>query len=228
MKFFKFLTLTIVTFLLFTSCESENLELQEVSKTDLLETYTLNRDESGLYSLDLNVTNDTEVNEVYFADVNSNQYVLSRSNTINKEKYTQDLSIDGNKLQLGFVDTYASKNEFITIIDDNIQFAAKGSSDVKKLKSYNVSLNKDGTYNLSFKVNNKVDVSFTYNEDIDTYEVHLEEGKGGDNKFTRTLEKEAGTSLKIDFVNHNTNEGARAAIVTTRKPKVIIDTDGDD
>jgi len=97
----------------------------------------------------------------------------------------------------------------------------KGNGEM--LAGYSVQGNEAGTFNLEFDVNDNVAVSFVYNETISTYEIHLEEGSSDNNSFSRTLEKEAGEPLKIDFVNHVSNTSAKSSeLLMVRKPKVIV------
>lgn len=139
---------------------------------------------------------------------------------------SEDLVINDNQIKIGFVDTQNDNSPMVTIKDD-IKFANK-SVVLTKLKSYDLVSNEDGTFDLNFRVKNKTNVSFSYNEEINTYEVHLEDGKGGETEFSRNLAKEEGKLLKIDFVTHfNTTVAKNAELSSIRKPVIIID-DGED
>jgi hypothetical protein len=227
MKKISFLAVVAAITLVFSSCSSEESLLPESENTNLLKTYKVKRDATGAYSIDFNVSNNTKIDKLTDVNSNTSEYVLSSSNNQTQKKLSQELLIDNNKLKVGFVDANTDKRQLISIIDDNISFQNK-SDDTKRLADYSIQGNEDGTFDLAFNVNDKVDVSFVYNEEISTYEIHLEDGAGGDSNFSRTLESEDGQKLKIDFVNHSSNSVAKSSEdITKRKPRIIID-DGED
>ena len=154
---------------------------------------------------------------------NNNEFLLSPAKVAQTAKsISQELVIDNSNLKVSFVDANSDKSAYISITDDNISLQRKENG--IKLASYSVEGNQDGTYDLFFDVKNDVDVSFVYNESISTYEVHLEDGAGSETSFSRTLEKEDGQPLKIDFVNHVSNPSAKSAELSLiRKPIIIID-----
>ena len=227
MKKTKFLALVAIVSLVFTSCSNEETLLTENQSPKLLKTFKVKRDATGAYSVDFEVSENTKVDKLTNVLENSSEYLLSSTNNRTKENISQDLLIDNNKLKVGFVDANTDKRQFISISDDNISFLRK-SDDNNKLAAYSIQSNEDGTYDLAFNVNDNVDVSFVYNEAISTYEIHLEDGTGGDNNFSRILESKDGAPLKIDFVNHSSNtSGKSIEALAERKPRIIID-DGED
>lgn len=140
---------------------------------------------------------------------------------------TEDLQINNDNLKISFVDTNLDKRQSLSVEDDGISFLRKNNKSTN-LKSYSIESNEDGTYALDFSVKNNTDVSFVYNESIKTYEVHLENGTGSVKSFSRTLEREEGLALKLDFVNHLSNTSAKSGeAATRRKPRVIIDSFND-
>lgn len=208
--------------LVFSSCSGdENLPTENLN-VDLLKNYTLKRDINGAYSLDFDVNTNTKVDKVLNTSINENQYFLYPSDKQTDLNINQNLSIDQNQLKVSFIDTNADKKQHITVQDDNILFA-KSNND--KLATYEIKATASGEYDLSFSVKNNVNVSFVYNDKIAVYEIHLENGKGGETNFSRTLEKVSGESLQIHFVNHQDNESAKTAAKesTIRKPVIIID-----
>lgn len=219
MKKSKFLALVAIVSLVFTSCSSEDSVITE--NPILKKTYKVKRDATGAYSLDFD--DNTKVDQVLESADNTRQYLISSSlNKVNKNS-SQELLIDNDRLKVGFIDADTDKKQYISIIDDNISLQRK-SDDNNKLAGYSIESNQDGTFSLDFNVNDNVEVSFVYNEEISTYEVHLEDGTGGDSNFSRTLEKEEGEPLKIDFVNHINNSNAKSyELKMIRKPEVIID-----
>ncbi|WP_298782411.1 hypothetical protein [uncultured Polaribacter sp.] len=219
MKTLKTISITILCCVLFFSCDTENAELIESPNSALLETYTLNKDGFGAYSLELKINN-ADVNEVYDEETNKKEFFFTPSEKTVLDKFTKDVFV-GEKLQLSFEDSNTNKTGFITVYDDDIKFLSKGSTDTNKLKSYSIKQNKDETFELEFKVNNNVEVSFAYNSDNETYEVHLKEGDSDVAKFKRDLEKEDGKPLKIDFVNYN-YASKSSTVETRRKPRIII------
>ena len=224
MKFFNLFALLSVFTLLFTSCSSNDTLLAEEQSLDLLKTYTINRDANGAYSLDYNLNGNVKTENVI--DKSTNNIYLYSSGNQSSRKVTQNLTIDGTHLIIGFVDTNSDKFHNITIKDDNISLAKSSNENEVMLSEYGITSNEDGTYTLDFSVKNEVKVDFVYNEDIETYEIHLEEGRSKNTSFSRVLEKEEGKPLKFDFVNHidtNTDAKSFARTSLSRKPEVIID-----
>jgi len=223
MKNFNLFALVASLTLVFSSCSTNETLLPEEQSVDLLKTYTIKRDATGAYSIDYDLNSDATSESVLDDSTNTKNIYLYSSDNQSSRKVTQDLTINGTQLKVGFVDTNTDKSHNITISDDNLTIARK--TDNKKLKDYSISSNLDGTYTLDFTVNNKVSVDFVYNDELEVYEIHLEDGKTGDTNFSRVLEKEAGEPLKFDFVNHITNlqaKGESAILSLIRKPQGVI------
>lgn len=221
MKNLNVIALVAVFSLLLSSCSTEESILPEEENTSLLKSYKISKDAEGNYSLDFDLNDNVTVDKTVDKDTNfKNFYLYSEGNQVSK-KMTEDLVIDGEQLQVGFVDTRSDKSPTVTIIDDNITFAKTDKKEF--LKEYSISLSEENTYLLDFTVNSKVDVSFSYNEEIDTYEIHLKEGKSEGKKFSKVLEKEEGKPLKVDFVNYYEAQAKGSlALSGPRKPRVIL------
>ncbi|MDD7913484.1 hypothetical protein [Polaribacter ponticola] len=222
--------IAVVLFTLgFTSCSTEEVILQEGQSTELLKTYELKRDATGAYSVALNVNSDVVVDVLKNSDESSNEFYLSKSKNVKGDKINSasDLWFKEENFKVEFISENSNKVPTITVFDDNIKFSNKSGKNKKFLNEYSISKNEDGTFDLDFNVNDKVAVDFVYNEELATHEIHLDKGKSSKNNFSRTLEKEEGKLLKIDFVNHSNNSNAKAAAVVVRKPRVIVD-DGED
>ena len=229
MKKFNLVIIIVLSSFLFSSCSSNDAELPEEQSTVLLENYLLKRDATGAYSIDLNVGEDVIVDKVVNSMESTNEIYLSESygKVAQKTSYSTDLRIENESFKINFISENDNKIPSITVYDDNIKFLSKSGENGSMLKDYTISKNEDGTFELNFNVNNKVEVDFVYNEELLTHEIHLEEGNSKESKFSRTIEKEEGELLKIDFVSHTNNANAKAAVVAIRKPRVIV-SDGDD
>lgn len=219
MKKNKLFALIAIVSLVLSSCSNDDALITETSNPNLNKTFKVKRDATGAYSLKFD--DRTKVDQVLESVDKTRKYLISSSD--GTEKYNaQELLIDNNKLKVGFIDADTDKEQYISIIDDNITLQRK-SNGTNKLADYSVQSNQDGTYDLDFNVNDNVEVSFVYNEEISTYEVHLEDGIGGESDFSRTLESEEGKPLKIDFVNHVVISNAKSYESRIRKPIIIID-----
>lgn len=225
MKNFNLFALVPVTLLLFFSCSTE--ESPEEESTNLLKSYKISKDAEGNYSLDFDLNDNGTVEKVVDKVTNTkNFYLYSEGNQVSK-KITEDLVIDGEQLQVGFVDTRSDKSPTVTIIDDNITFAKTDKKEF--LKEYSVEVNEEEEFLLNFTVNEGVAVSFSYNEEIDTYEVHLKEGKSAGKKFSKLLEQEEGKALNLDFVNYtevlakNYDYMGEESYSIRKHPRVIFD-----
>jgi hypothetical protein len=222
-----FAALVSLTFV-FSSCSFNETVLPEEQSTDLLKTLTIKRDVNGAYSLDYSLNANVETENIVDEATNTNYIYLYSSENKLSSKVTQDFTIDGNQLKIGFVDTNSSKKSQITIKDEDAKFFRTESKDM--LSEYNISGNEDGTYTLNFIVKNKVKVDFVFNEELNIYEVHLEEGKSDESVFSKVFEKIEGEALKIDFVNHirEDNTSAKSSsdagytYFKERRPEVII------
>ena len=218
----------LVTFtLLFSSCSTNETLLSEEQSSDLLETYKIGRDENGAYFLDYSLKENTQTETVIDQSTNTkNIYLYSSDNNSSKRKFTQDLTIEDNQFNVGFVNMKSDHQPQISIVDDN-RFLAK-SSEVNKLNKYSVSRNKEGIFILDFSVKNDVRVDFVFNEESKIYEIHLEQGKSSETVFSRVLEKVNGQALKFDFINHNKtfktgdDPDDPDGLEVNRKPRIII------
>lgn len=200
MKNLNVLALVVTMSLFLFSCSNEESMLPEEENTSLLKSYKISKDAEGNYSLNFDLNDNGAVDKVVDKTSNSkNFYLYSSENQVSK-KITEDLVIDGEQLQVSFVDTRSDKSPTVTIIDDNITFAKTNKKDF--LKEYSVEVNEDEEFLLDFTVNDGVLVNFIYNEETETYEVHLKEGKATEQSFAKVLEKEEGKQLKLNFVNY--------------------------
>lgn len=223
MKTIKLIALFVTGSLTLVSCSSDETSLEANQKTSLLKTYKIQRDASGAYSLDLNLSDNTKVDNFINLEENTKEYLLSESDTQSKKQLSDNLVIDNTSMKVAFVDAAASKTEYLYVEDDNITLSAK-SNKVRRLKDYSIVGESDGTYTLDFVVKKNTNVTFTFNDELQAYEVHLEKDKrASTTEFSRTLERNEGELLTIHFVNHKdggSNKGFEALI---RKPIIIID-----
>lgn len=218
------LVFAISASLVFTSCSSnEDGVITSELNGKLLKNFTLKRDASGAYSMDFNVSENTKVNKVSDKITNTSQFYLYAADNNSSTKIAEQLVIDNSQLKVGFVDANNSKNiTNVTVFDDNITLAKNNEN--SKLKSYSVTKNDDGLYDIVFEVKNNVAVNFVHNEEEDTFEIHLNNGKGDETNYSRTIEKTEGKPLSIVFVNYAGNLGAKTDDFLTpiRKPVIII------
>ncbi len=221
------LGIAIIMFLLvFSSCTSNENQFPEEQSTKLLKSYKVKRDASGAYYLDLNLENNANVGKFQNNTTNTNEFHLSTSDKKSQQKASvnSDLLFSDGKLKVEFINDNQGNKRSLTIFDDdNNKVAQKSGDDNSLLKEFNIVMNEDGTYGVDFEVENGVEVNFVYNEEISAHEIHLEEGKGNENSFSRTLEKEEGELLNIHFVNHSNNSNAKIAESLIRKPVIVID-----
>jgi hypothetical protein len=223
MKTIKLIALFVTGSLTLVSCSSDENSLEANQKTSLLKTYKIQRDASGAYSLDLNLSDNTKVDNFIDATNSTKQYFFSESESKTKSSLSDNLLIDNTSMRVAFVDAVSGKNEGLYVEDDNITLSAK-SNNVRRLKDYSIVGESDGTYTLDFVVKKNTNVTFTFNDELQAYEVHLEKDKrASTTEFSRTLERNEGELLTIHFVNHKdggSNKGFEALI---RKPIIIID-----
>ncbi len=204
----------------FASCSAIETDL-EIPQESLLKSYQLKRDASGAYSIDFDVADKT-ISDSH-KDLNSltNEFHLSKVGYDTKDQYREDLTLNNDKLRIGFFDDETGKSVKMSIEDENITFA-KGDSK-KFLKTYVLTSNNDGTIQLDFKVNDDVVTEFVYNEDLTTYEVHLSKGISSESEFSRTLKVPDTDVLKLDFVNHELLFGkGQDVVMITKKPRVVV------
>lgn len=211
----------VLTFALgFASCSTNETEGIEQPQQELLQSYKINRDASGRYSIDFDVADQTDVSKVKTQD-NTNDIVLTENAGATQKKYNDEFALEGNQLKIGFVEANAGKRTKITIEDKNITFGRGTSGEF--LNSYSIGTNEDGTFQLDFTVNNNVTTEFVYNESINTYEIHLSKGSGK-TKFSRALKIPNNRILRIDFINHKyKGRSAEMLLKEERKPRVIMD-----
>ena len=228
MKNFNLLALATVFSLVLSSCSSNEELLPQETSTDLLKSYTVKRDKNGSYSLDYRLSDNAIAQNNKNIKSNTNEvYLYSSDNRLSARNESQGLSIENNKLKVGFVDTNSGRTPQIIVEDENIVMS-RDSSDDRLLDDYSITGNEDGTYDLVFNVKNKVEVDFVFNEEENVYEIHLEKVNGTESNFERTFTKDEGVDLKIAFVNHfqtgtfasRTNTASVAA--TTTIPNIII------
>lgn len=229
MKRLNLFTLLTSATLILSSCSDNNETLlQEEQAINLLKSYTIQRDANGAYSLDYNLNGNVKAENVIDSNTNTNNIYLYSSNIQLESKVTQDLTIDGNQLKIGFVDTNSKIHPVITILDEKFSYAKGANNEEEEMLSdYSITSNEDGTYKLDFTVKDEVNVDFVYNEDLKIYEVHLEKGEGNETTFSRILEKESGVLLKLDFVNHIVATDVLAksksqSMFVRRKPRTTV------
>ena len=205
----------------FVSCDSnETVTLNEKLNENLLNAYTLSRDADGTFSLDFSVNPNTSLT-TFKGENDSNDIVLTSVRTETPNSYSNDFVINNDQLQFDIMDNGARKKTNIFVEDDNIKLA-RGTSVTQFLNSYNITSNNDGTYKLDFNINTNVNTSFNYNEETNVYEVHLSEGNNSITDYSRDIEMPSTGLLKIYFVNHINNQGARSLESKPIKPKIII------
>ena len=206
--------LAVVLAFSFTSCSTNETDF-DTPQEPLLKKAQLKRDASGAYSVEY-VLADNTISDVR-KDLNSltNEFHLSKVAHDTKDQYREDLTLNDNKLRIGFFDKVTGKQTKFTIEDENITLA-KGNS-TNFLKSYSLGRNSDGSVQLDFEVNNNVQTEFVYNEDLRIHEVHLKKGISENKIFSRSIEMPDSGVLKLDFVNHKLlGKGTSELIV--RKP----------
>ena len=219
-----FALLATLTFI-FSSCSTNEVLSSEEQSLDLLKTYTIERDANKAYSLVYDLYDDAQTEVVVDKFTNTNSIYLYASDNESSRKVTQNLMINENQLIVGFIDTNTDKQTQITITDDDLSLRKK--SEARKLDSYSISANQNGSYTLDFSVPPGVRVDFVFNEELKTYEIHLEEGKSSEREYSKVLEKVDGQPLKFDFVNHNeTNLRGKPSepdgLPSNRRPRGII------
>jgi hypothetical protein len=207
----------------FTSCSTNETDL-EIPQENLLKSYKLNRDASGAYSIDYDVADNTVSDTRSDLSSLTNEFHLSKVRHDTKDQYREDLTLNDNKLRLGFFDNETGKSMEMTIQDKNIKNVtlAKGGEN-NFLKAYGLVSNNDGAIQLDFEVNDNVVVEFRYNEELAIYEVHLKKGISTVKVFSRSLTIPDTGILKLDFVNHKFLGKGTAELVTT-DPEIIINT----
>jgi len=210
--------------IVFFSCSNnDDAEMSTDFNKNLLKNYAVKRDASGAYSIDFNVSDKVKVEKIVDKNSNTSQFFLHSADKNTQTNIAESLLIDENQLKVDFVNANNNKNiTNVTIFDDNITLA-KGNEN-SKLKSYSVTKNDDGFYDVVFEVKDNVAVNFVHNEKEDAFEIHLNNGKGVETNFSRTLEKIEGKPLSIVFVNYVGNTNAKSeTLEPIRKPVIIIE-----
>ena len=228
MKNIKLLSLFFLSVVVLSACSNDENLLTETEQKNSLKSYKVKRDASGAYFLDYELENDVKSQSIKNLETNVNEFHLYPSEFENNQRrQSEELFIDGNQLNIGFIDSRMDRKSNITIEDDNITLAKNSAKNEEMLSEYSVFSNEDGTINLDFTVKNKVSVEFVYNEIENIYEIHLEKGNSNEADFSRSFTKNEGEVLRIDFVNHfsngNLSKGTDLSENTIRrKPRTII------
>lgn len=228
MKNIKLLSLFFLSVVVLSACSSDENLLTETEQKNSLKSYKVKRDASGAYFLDYELENDVKSQSIKNLETNVNEFHLYPSEFENNQRrQSEEIFIDGNQLNIGFIDSRRDRKSNITIEDDNITLAKNSAKNEEMLSEYSVFSNEDGTINLDFTVKNKVSVEFVYNEIENIYEIHLEKGNSNEADFSRSFTKNEGEVLRIDFVTHtNTDASAKGEAVGSfakeRKPRIVI------
>ena len=222
----KLVAISLLAFLAFSSCSSDELLSPEETSEELFKTYQLKRDINGAYSLDINVEDNVSIDKVKNSTNNTNEFHLSSSNSkvAQKSYYGSDLWFDNDNFRIEYITENSNKTPSISVMDDNIRYNKKGDDEL--LKEYSITKNEEGSYDLEFRVKNNTGVDFVYDSENDVYEVHLDPNvtSEGNNTYSRTFEKTDGEELlQIHFVNHTGGSAKGEANVTERRPVIIID-----
>ncbi|NVK53327.1 MAG: hypothetical protein HWD85_10370 [Flavobacteriaceae bacterium] len=215
--------LALVIALSSASCTMNDTDPYVAPQETLLKKAKLKRDASGAYSVDYVVAENTVSNKRLDASSLTNEIHLSKVNHNTEANLREDFTLDNNKLSIGFIDGESGKYTKLSVEDENIKFA-KGESK-EFLKTYELSVNEDGTILLDFEVKDNIEVDFQYNDKKEAYEIHLSKGTTNETKFSRTFPKsEDDKPVKLDFVNHHKLYGkGLTAEYTVSKPVIVVD-----
>ena len=221
MKKLTLTSLLIVITLGFSSCsvEEDPLLIDNMS-SKLFDKVTVKRDASGAYSLDMELNDGVGVDLIENKEQNRKDVNLYSTDELTKRNFNEALFLDGKEsFQVGLNNTLSDNKSTLTIFDDDISFNKAANDD--HLGGYEVVNQGEGTFDLKFSVDDNIDVQFIQNEDTGTYEVHLEPGDGGETYFERTLVKNPGEQLKIEFVNYYNDRTNKSNSET--KPVIVWD-----
>ena len=225
----KLVAISLLAFLAFSSCSSDELLSPEETSEELFKTYQLKRDINGAYSLDINVEDNVSIDKVKNSTNNTNEFHLSSSNSkvAQKSYYGSDLWFDNDNFRIEYITENSNKTPSISVMDDNIRYNKKGDDEL--LKEYSITKNEEGSYDLEFRVKNNTGVDFVQDSETNIYEIHLDPNvtSDGNNTYSRTFEITEGDLLQIHFVNHTGGSAKGEANVTERRPVIIID-EGED
>lgn len=225
----KLVAISLLAFLAFSSCSSDELLSPEETSEELFKTYQLKRDINGAYSLDINVEDNVSIDKVKNSTNNTNEFHLSSSNSkvAQKSYYGSDLWFDNDNFRIEYITENSNKTPSISVMDDNIRYNKKGDDEL--LKEYSITKNEEGSYDLEFRVMDNIGVDFVQDSETNVYEIHLDPNvtSDGNNTYSRTFEITEGDLLQIHFVNHTGGSAKGEANVTERRPVIIID-EGED
>jgi len=221
----KLVAISLLAFLAFSSCSSDELLSPEETSEELFKTYQLKRDINGAYSLDINVEDNVSIDKVKNSTNNTNEFHLSSSNSkvAQKSYYGSDLWFDNDNFRIEYITENSNKTPSISVMDDNIRYNKKGDDEL--LKEYSITKNEEGSYDLEFRVMDNIGVDFVQDSETNVYEIHLDPNvtSDGNNNYSRTFEITEGELLQIHFVNHTGGSAKGEANVTERRPVIIID-----
>lgn len=205
------LGLTAISLLLVSCSQEEAMTNLDESNNKMLESFEIKRNTDGSYALTHEVregvgvdyTDEKSQNEIYlYADADSNRGTDSRS-----------YNVEDNRLNLTFTDEHNSSLPKINIADSN---TLEKEDDLDLLDTYAINFNQDGTVQLDFRVETGVDVAFGYNNDENIHDIYLSEGNSTQLEYSKSYEKDADGSLRVDFVQMSDKSSE------TKKPRVII------
>ena len=127
MKKLNFAIIAVLFSLVFSSCSSDEVLLQEEQSKELFKSYQLKRDANGAYSIDVQVGDYVNIGKVKNTDNNTNELYLSVSDDglIQKSDYGSDLWFNDESFKVELISDNFSKVSSISITDDNIKFAEK-------------------------------------------------------------------------------------------------------
>jgi hypothetical protein len=231
MKITKLILVVILSVYVLSACSSNEDILTEIEQKMALKSYEVKRDATGAYFLDYELESYVRAQAIDNPESNTNELHLYQSDFVNSNQQTEALFIDGNQLNIGFIDTRTGNKSSISIEDEYGSLNQKKAKDTKMLSEYSIITDEKGVFNLEFKVNDQVVVEFIYVDETGIHEIHLQEGKSAENVFSRNLTKPAGVPLKIDFVQHiNNNTSAKGSVadapIKRRKPRIVVSSGG--
>jgi hypothetical protein len=230
MKITKLVPAVILSVFILSSCSNNEDILTETEQKMALKSYQVKRDASGAFFLDYELESYVSAQAINNLETSTNEFHLHQSDIANNNKQTKELFIDGQQLNIGFIDTRTDNISSVRIEDDYVSLKKTSAEDTKMLSEYSLTTTETGVFNLDFKVNDQVSVEFIYVDETGIHEIHLQEGTSTGMVFSRNLTKLAGTPLKIDFVNHignNTSakESAASTFIKRRKPRIVVSSD---
>ena len=223
MKKFSLTTLLIIITLGFSSCtQDDNTLLEEPTAEDLLKSYKIQRDASGAYSIDYDLSDGAGVDIVSNEKTNTKDLYLYPSENQSRRSLNEEVSLKGfDNFNLGLNNTEKNIKSTITVYDNDIIYD-RSTENEDHLESYDFGGGDDeNTFDLNFTVKDNIVVDFIYNEETETYEIHLAEGTSSQKEFLRTFNKDQGEELKITFVNYF-NRSMNRSVSSTSRPRVVV------